>query len=74
MVVLITLGVFVPDPFVAQIDSALQYFAQNICSLNLFVDVAVVLNVLKIFLDVFSAAVLFILGFYFVKVTGGIQK
>lgn len=74
LAILVVIGQLIPDPFVAQMDSAVQYFAQNICALNLFVNAQTLLNALTIFLGVFVGAVLFILCFYFIKFTGGVQK
>lgn len=74
MAVFTLVGSYIPDPFTAQIDGALSYFAGTLWSLNTFVDASVLLACVKIALNYLAGVVVFIMFVWFIRITGGTQK
>lgn len=71
---LTTISILIPQPLIAQIDSSISYFASQICSLNLFVNAQTLLNAISFFIGSAATIIVFVLCFYFVRVTGGTDK
>lgn len=57
--------------FTAKVDTAIQYFAGYLYSLNVFVNVSTIYDCLTIFLNYFTGVITFLLCLWFIKLTTG---